>query len=442
VKAKLLLVSAVIGILFYAACKKDSGPAEFKLDCSSLRSEGTLSKRVALQDSNKILIDVNVTKPGKWTVATKEKGDLIFSGSGEFNSEGVQTITLTGSGTPLESGYLEFTIIHDYYFCNYTFLVAEAPQSLQPKANAGSDLAVILPTNATTISGSGTGVNAAITGYQWNQVAGPTQAILTNPTQSQTQISFSNSGTYQFELLVTDEFGGLGRDTANVFVYTAGMAGSLSYQESFASTRYIQSMVYDDSGRIIRTVPSGSYLFERRMTYANNRISKIDFYVNGIYQFVDTYVYDNSGNVIRIDEKNLQNNTTYVFMDFYYNPDNSLQKRVLLPATSPYVRLYFYTGGNLTGILDNNGTGQFGDTIHLAYDNRVNKFKSVAPQYFYLDLGFDVEYKNLTEALYFSKNYPVSYSGMPVNISAAGPNDKPSEVLVNSQTWWRYVYYP
>lgn len=74
-----------------------------------------------------------------------------------------------------------------------------------PKANAGADQTMTLPTNATTITGSGTSATG-ITGYQWTKKSGPA-ATLANETTATLTLSALVEGTYVFELRVTDAAG-------------------------------------------------------------------------------------------------------------------------------------------------------------------------------------------------------------------------------------------
>jgi hypothetical protein len=87
-----------------------------------------------------------------------------------------------------------------------------------PIANAGSDQLV----NAgapVPLTGSGTDVDSAITGYQWVQTAGPT-VTLSNPNNASTTFiappATPSWTTLTFQLTVTDSDGATGTDTVNV----------------------------------------------------------------------------------------------------------------------------------------------------------------------------------------------------------------------------------
>ena len=67
-------------------------------------------------------------------------------------------------------------------------------------ANAGPDQNFSLPTNTTTLTGSGTDPDGTITAYQWTKIAGPSQYTIASPTLAKTGLSNLAEGVYQFEL--------------------------------------------------------------------------------------------------------------------------------------------------------------------------------------------------------------------------------------------------
>jgi hypothetical protein len=86
-----------------------------------------------------------------------------------------------------------------------------------PVANAGSAQTITLPTNSTSLSGSGSyDSDGSITSYQWSQVSGPNTASFTNAWASNTNIGGLVQGTYTFKLTVTDNAGAT--NSANVTV--------------------------------------------------------------------------------------------------------------------------------------------------------------------------------------------------------------------------------
>ena len=96
--------------------------------------------------------------------------------------------------------------------------VLAAPINQAPIANAGADINLTLPTNSTTLSGSGSDPDGTVSSYQWTKVSGPSQYNIGSSTKAQTSVSNLAQGIYLFELTVTDNAGKSARDTARVTV--------------------------------------------------------------------------------------------------------------------------------------------------------------------------------------------------------------------------------
>lgn len=89
--------------------------------------------------------------------------------------------------------------------------------NILPIANAGVNQVVTLPTSTILVTGSGTDVDGVIVSYQWSKISGPSCTI-GNAFTAATFIHNLVQGTYQFELRVTDDRGGIGSDTMTVVV--------------------------------------------------------------------------------------------------------------------------------------------------------------------------------------------------------------------------------
>ena len=73
-------------------------------NCTGAAVNGTYTAGTALTAANVAVINVNVTAPGNYTIATTTVNGISFSATGIFNINGPQQVTLTGTGTPLNSG--------------------------------------------------------------------------------------------------------------------------------------------------------------------------------------------------------------------------------------------------------------------------------------------------------------------------------------------------
>ena len=94
----------------------------------------------------------------------------------------------------------------------------DPPVNKVPVADAGLSQTITLPTNSVTLTGTGTDTDGKIVAYVWSQVSGPATTNVVNPGSPSTEVQNFSKGTYVFQLLVTDDKGATGTDTASVVV--------------------------------------------------------------------------------------------------------------------------------------------------------------------------------------------------------------------------------
>ncbi|MCY7421168.1 MAG: hypothetical protein LH478_05415 [Chitinophagaceae bacterium] len=94
-------VPAISGITAPAAVYTLSGTAN---NCTNAVVQGTYTLGTALNASNTVSIQVNVTQVGTYVISTSQTNGMIFLGNGTFNATGIQSVTLRGSGTPVKVG--------------------------------------------------------------------------------------------------------------------------------------------------------------------------------------------------------------------------------------------------------------------------------------------------------------------------------------------------
>ncbi len=81
-----------------------------KLDCSSINVNGSYVINTALNINNTITIDVVVNTLDTYTIQTNSINGYSYSASGAFANIGINTITLQGTGTPINAQTDTFTI--------------------------------------------------------------------------------------------------------------------------------------------------------------------------------------------------------------------------------------------------------------------------------------------------------------------------------------------
>ena len=99
-----------------------------------------------------------------------------------------------------------------------TVNAATPPLNQAPTANAGSDITLILPINATILTGSGFDPDGTIVSYAWSWVSGPASYALVNANAAATGLNGLVQGTYVFRLTVTDNSGATATDNVTVTV--------------------------------------------------------------------------------------------------------------------------------------------------------------------------------------------------------------------------------
>jgi hypothetical protein len=90
------------------------GTATFTLNgapgnCTTPAISGMYSAGIALDISNIIALQVNVSTIGTYTISTASVNGMIFTGNGTFTNTGAQTIILTGTGVPTAAGDFIFS---------------------------------------------------------------------------------------------------------------------------------------------------------------------------------------------------------------------------------------------------------------------------------------------------------------------------------------------
>jgi hypothetical protein len=96
--------------------------------CSPVIISGTYRAGTALTASNTVQVQVNVTTPGTYIIASNSVNGINFFKAGTFTTPGVQNVILAGSGTPQSEGIQYFSVT--YGNSNCTFALAFLPGTL------------------------------------------------------------------------------------------------------------------------------------------------------------------------------------------------------------------------------------------------------------------------------------------------------------------------
>ncbi|MGX5819041.1 PKD domain-containing protein [Chitinophaga lutea] len=96
-------------------------------------------------------------------------------------------------------------------------IVVKPAVNQKPVVKAGANTTITLPVNTATLDGSATSdPDGSVAAYAWKQLGGPAAATIANSAVSATTATFSQAGTYVFQLKATDNQGA--SDSAQVTV--------------------------------------------------------------------------------------------------------------------------------------------------------------------------------------------------------------------------------
>lgn len=94
-------------------------------NCLGSVVNGNYTTGNALDGSNTIVLQVDVSTAGTYSITTAAQDGFSFSGSGTFTTTGAQTVTLTGNGTPAAAGTFTFSTPASS-ICSFTITVTTA----------------------------------------------------------------------------------------------------------------------------------------------------------------------------------------------------------------------------------------------------------------------------------------------------------------------------
>lgn len=131
---KLSILLAILSVISFSCQKEISGEILSKSSVGSLQKDGagnclssavsgTYKKDIVLDASNYVNVSVKVDSTGSFNISTDVVNGYSFKATGTFNSAGVQTVKLTGSGKPLASGTNIFTVTYNGTVCQFSVTV-------------------------------------------------------------------------------------------------------------------------------------------------------------------------------------------------------------------------------------------------------------------------------------------------------------------------------
>ncbi len=179
--------------------------------CASSNVAGTYTQGTVLTNANQVVLSVNVTSIGSWTLSSNTVAGMTFSGSGNFTTTGIQNITLNGAGTPTASGAQTFSVTAAGGAC--TFVVTVVPNATPPATytlQGSPGVCASSTVNGTYTQGTILGASNTIT-VAVNVTAVGSYTITTNTVAG---MSFSASGNFAATGVQNVTLNGSGTPTA------------------------------------------------------------------------------------------------------------------------------------------------------------------------------------------------------------------------------------
>jgi hypothetical protein len=293
--------------IFFISCQKEysvesgaGNTATFTYDgepndCLTPGVQGNYTTGIALDASNSVIIYVAVTKPGNYSITTNTINGIKFSGTGSFTVSGIQTVELTGSGTPIAQGSYDFKTATTG--CSFTIdILSGGPAAVYTYTSANS--------NCTGFSISGTyssGINLGGTNtvnLNVNVTVAGTYNVTTNTLNG---VSFSGSGTLPAGLQTIKLTGQGTPTTAGLFTFTPTNNGC-AFPITFAAPLPPATYTFAGSpGNCTTPAISGTYTAGTALTAANTVALTVNVTVAGAYSVttnaVNGVTFSGTGNL-------------------------------------------------------------------------------------------------------------------------------------------------
>jgi hypothetical protein len=266
-----------------------NGAADYTLagapgNCTTPQINGTYTEGVALNATNSLAVQVNVTKIGVYDIKATSLNGFLFSATGTFTNTGVQTITLKGSGTPVTAGATSLTVKGGQSACVINIDVRPAAGSTSLFTLVGA------PATCQGIQLNGTyqpGIPLTLTNtvdINVNVLSIGTYRIITN---SANGFSFGGSGTFNTTGLQSVSLTALGTPAAVgtfLFAATAGSNNSCSFLVISGATSTPASFTLSGAPNTCTApVVAGAYNVNTPLNATNTIVLQVNVTTVGFY---------------------------------------------------------------------------------------------------------------------------------------------------------------
>ena len=221
------------------------------------------------------------------------------------------TISIPLANTTLVTGLVQGTYVFTLTVTDNHGLTAASNVTITvnplinqaPVANAGSNTSITLPTNNTTLNGTGSSdADGTIASYAWSKTSGPSSYTIANASAASTALSNLVQGVYVFTLQVTDNAGATASSSVTITVNPAANQAPVANAGSDISiTLPINNTTLNGTGSSDADGTIASYAWSKTSgpssyTIANASAAStaLSNLVQGVYVFT-LQVTDNAG---------------------------------------------------------------------------------------------------------------------------------------------------
>ena len=189
----------------------------------TIPADGQYKFYTSSDDGSNLYIDDLLTVANDGLHGNTERSGVIGLKAGKhairgvfFQQAGQQLFTVSYEGNGIIKQLIPASILHR---------VNQLPTAnVLPTVNAGVDQAITLPSSTVTLTGTAADADGTISSFAWARVAGPASETIANAGAAVTDVNGLTQGTYLYQLTVTDNNGGIGKDTVQVVVSNADAA--------------------------------------------------------------------------------------------------------------------------------------------------------------------------------------------------------------------------
>jgi hypothetical protein len=209
--SKSLFFSIVVVVITLVSCKKDNFSKGI-IELPRLPVANAGSDTIIALPSTIIKLSGNASYDPDGTINNYQWRKISGPAQGSINNS--QDVEVTANNLVKGKYFFELKVTDNSNLSATDTIIVTVTQIV---ANSGPDQDISVPTDSTTLDGTGSFDDAGMPlNFLWRQISG-SNVSLNSPSEKKTTIYFGQAGIYQFELLVWNNYGSA-YDTTTVMI--------------------------------------------------------------------------------------------------------------------------------------------------------------------------------------------------------------------------------